>query len=233
MNQILESTCPDGNSLVERFAALFQGLTRAFGQYIVPRGAKADDRGKIKGTASTWDKQPLQLADYQAHLDNERGLGICPLTDDDTCWFAAIDVDLYPIDHRNYRARRKAQSAIGSLFAFGIYLKRRHGPPVWRDEARRYNQTYFDPPLRPDEMRDTLNSVGRRDYQYPCDKEPIANYCNRAACVKRQFGVRGGNDERVFGDVKFGRLRPPVHTPRPWLEIRPARGCPRPQSARP
>src|SRR5690242_13304820 len=84
-----------------RFMALFSGLTRCFGQYIVPPGTKATDaRGKIEGKAETWSKRLLNVNDWEAHLAGERGLGIVPIRDDDTCLFGAIDIDIYPLDPR-------------------------------------------------------------------------------------------------------------------------------------
>lgn len=87
--------------------ALFSGLTRSFGQYIVPPGAKADARGKVEGRAETWSKRLLVADDWEAHLSGARGLGIVPIRDDDACLFGAIDVDIYPVDYREvYEACR-------------------------------------------------------------------------------------------------------------------------------
>jgi hypothetical protein len=91
----------ESKALTARFDRLFDGLRRAFGQYLVPPGTRADDRGKIEGKAETWSRRLLELADWEAHLSGERGLGIVPIRDDDTCLFGAIDIDIYPVDHRD------------------------------------------------------------------------------------------------------------------------------------
>jgi hypothetical protein len=83
-----------------RFMALFAGLERAFGQYTVPPGTKADAKGKVEGRAKTVTDRDLTLADWEAHLAGKHGLGIVPLRDDSTCMFGAIDIDVYPVDHR-------------------------------------------------------------------------------------------------------------------------------------
>jgi hypothetical protein len=77
---------------------LFSGLERAFGQYFVPPGTKADERGKVEGRAETWSKRPLELNDWEDHLAGKRGLGIVPITDASECRFGAIDIDKYPLD---------------------------------------------------------------------------------------------------------------------------------------
>jgi hypothetical protein len=80
--------------------ALFAGLYRAFDQYYIASGTKADGRGKVEGRAATWSERPLNIEDWEAHLNGERGLGICPLRDDNMCRFGALDIDLYPLDPR-------------------------------------------------------------------------------------------------------------------------------------
>ena len=91
-----------------RFMALFAGLERAFGQYSVPPGAKADARGKIEGKAITVTDRRLTRADWEAHLSGECGLGVVPIREDNACLFGGIDIDIYPIDHREiYEACRE------------------------------------------------------------------------------------------------------------------------------
>lgn len=88
----------EATALANRFINLFAGLDRAFGQYVIPPGARATGKGKVEGKATTVSARRLALADWEAHLRGERGLGVCPLKDDDTCSFGAIDIDVYPID---------------------------------------------------------------------------------------------------------------------------------------
>ena len=343
-------------STIERFCTLFAGLARAFGQYTVPAGAKADSRGKIEGQAVTWSARPIRMDDWQAHLDGSRGLGICPLTDDNTVTFAAIDIDIYPTDPRTVyeackqynipltlcrsksggihgyvffsepvpaslvrerirlwaslfgyqgcdvfpaqdvmdelasgnwinlpyfqgdRSLRYAYREDGSaltmdefleyaesvkidrrfleeweadnksvtedtetpwygsppclktlaelggfvagkrnngFFNVSLYLKRRHGVG-WKESARAYNQKYFDPPLRDDEIRDTLGSVGRRNYSYTCDKSPICEACNRQACMKVAFGVGTIERGRTSSSIELGKLQKILTEPPTW-----------------
>lgn len=79
----------------ERFMRLFRGYEKRHGRYTVE---KQEDSGKYTGKAHTVD-QPPEIADFEAHLKGERGIGIIPLTSDNRCYFAAIDIDEYPVDH--------------------------------------------------------------------------------------------------------------------------------------
>jgi hypothetical protein len=89
-------------TLGERFALRFRGLDRAYGRYIP---AKAKKPGKLKLEAvrdPATVREPVTLAHYERHMrgEQEQGIGIIPVTDDATCWFAAIDVDQYDgLDH--------------------------------------------------------------------------------------------------------------------------------------
>lgn len=97
--------------IAEAFARLFAGLDRVHGRYVVPTDARPDAKGKIAGKAWT-AHEPLGLEDLVAHLSGEEvsvkngdgrlvgalGIGVCPIRDDATCVFGAIDVDVYPLD---------------------------------------------------------------------------------------------------------------------------------------
>jgi hypothetical protein len=80
----------------------FAGLDRAYGRYVV--GGQPDARGKITGQRRTV-KAPVTLALWVAHLTTPEGLGIVPVRPDGTCVFAAIDIDVYPLEIKDIAAR--------------------------------------------------------------------------------------------------------------------------------
>jgi hypothetical protein len=84
----------------ERFAALFAGLDRAYGQYDLSKPTVRQRDGKLEGRAWTVKKTPT-LEVWKAHLEGRMGLGIPFLKDDDTVGVAAFDVDVYPLDMRD------------------------------------------------------------------------------------------------------------------------------------
>lgn len=83
--------------LAPRFDALFDGLRRAYGYYILDAhqsGVKQKGRGGYKYEAvnpELWSK----------HLNGEGGIGVVPIRDDATCSWGAIDIDAYVgMDHQ-------------------------------------------------------------------------------------------------------------------------------------
>jgi hypothetical protein len=69
----MPDTMPD---TLEKFASLFKGRTDAWG-----------------GVEGMSHKKPVTLENYMAHLAGQTSLGVYPLLDDGTCWFAAVDLD--------------------------------------------------------------------------------------------------------------------------------------------
>ena len=82
--------------VLSRFQYRFRGLERSHGTYELG-GQTEQDGTKKKGKARTIH-QPLTDEDWESHLSGAVGLGICPVREDSTCVFGAIDVDEYDLD---------------------------------------------------------------------------------------------------------------------------------------
>ena len=67
----------------ERFRSLFTGNDRSFGVFN-PKTNKLFTKN-----------QPVDLSNYEDHLEGSKGVGIVPIMDDETCWFGAIDIDAH------------------------------------------------------------------------------------------------------------------------------------------
>lgn len=80
----------------DRMFDLFSGWDKAHGVF-KPGAGKPDQKGKVKGKQST-DRTPPTPELWKAHLKGEIGLGVYMLRLDSTVRFAAIDVDVYPLD---------------------------------------------------------------------------------------------------------------------------------------
>lgn len=78
--------------LASQFRNLFQGLERAHGEFRLTGRTSA--AGKKEGKAQTVS-EPVTEELWQQHLDGEVGLGVVPVTDEATCCWGAIDVDVY------------------------------------------------------------------------------------------------------------------------------------------
>ncbi len=73
------------NSLVERFALLYRSNRRSYGQF------DPSPSGKRVITV----RGDFTIDHVVAHLHGEMGLGLVPIQDDNTCWWAAIDIDVH------------------------------------------------------------------------------------------------------------------------------------------
>lgn len=80
---------------VDDFALLFEGAKGAYGTYTITDAPK--ENGKILGQGKSIAK-PVTKELWNAHLMGKLGLGISPINEDSMARFAAIDVDIYPID---------------------------------------------------------------------------------------------------------------------------------------
>lgn len=102
-------------TLAKRFMDLFAGLTRAYGQYRLPEGVKANAKGKVEipSDQRRTVHQPVTEELWQAHLDGRDAIGIVPINDTHQTKFGAIDIDTYPIDLLMLRRKLTAIKAIG------------------------------------------------------------------------------------------------------------------------
>jgi hypothetical protein len=75
-----------------QFFTRFTGLTRVHGHFR-PEGVERERDGKQEGFTETIHA-PATVDLWQGHLDGVYGLGIVPITDEGTCVWGAIDVDI-------------------------------------------------------------------------------------------------------------------------------------------
>lgn len=69
---------------IDRFMALYRGNERSFGTFN-PRAR----------TPMLTVKAPYSDENVRSHLEGELGLGMVAILDDDTCWWAALDIDVH------------------------------------------------------------------------------------------------------------------------------------------
>lgn len=78
-----------------KFMKIFKGLDRVYGTYSLQRTKKVKRKGdKIVGKPATVHKKITAQA-WKDHIDGHLGIGIIPIRDDSTCFFGAIDIDIY------------------------------------------------------------------------------------------------------------------------------------------
>jgi hypothetical protein len=88
-----------------------------------------------------------------------------------------------------------------------VYLRKRF-PDGWQDKIGEYNVAMSDPQLGLSEINVLAKSVGRKDYGFRCNQQPIKPHCNRKLCLTRMCGVGdspdGGDDGlEISGVTKY------------------------------
>jgi hypothetical protein len=92
-----------------------------------------------------------------------------------------------------------------ALFAMGVYSKMKFGEQ-WEEPFDGYNSDFFTPPLPSREVQMLVKSLARKTYFYPCNKPPLTQYCNKALCMKREFGIGQGCSEPTLNIGKLVKL---------------------------
>jgi len=83
--------------LVKQFMAIFDGLQEAYGTF---RIEKQGANGKAQGKAGVV-REPRTTLLWENHLIGRHGIGIIPINEDNNCKWGCIDIDQYPLDHKN------------------------------------------------------------------------------------------------------------------------------------
>lgn len=92
------------DGLAKKFMEIFAGMEEAHGTYEIRGPARMD--GKRTGQARTI-REPVSVALWSEHLAGTNSIGIVPIRTDETCSWGCIDVDVYPVDHKEVLRRIK------------------------------------------------------------------------------------------------------------------------------
>jgi hypothetical protein len=89
------------------------------------------------------------------------------------------------------------------LFSFAVYLKKKD-PEFWEQGLFEVNES-LKAPLLKDEIEGTIiGSLRKKDYIYKCNEAPCVDFCRKALCKKRDFGI--GKEGGYFSDLDYGQL---------------------------
>jgi len=89
------------------------------------------------------------------------------------------------------------------LFSFGVYLKKAD-PEFWEQKLFGINDA-MNEPLPRDELEGTIvSSLRKKDYAYKCAEAPCVDYCRKAICKTRDFGI--GKEGGYFSELEYGKL---------------------------
>lgn len=73
-----------------------------------------------------------------------------------------------------------------SVLNIAIYEKKKHGD-AFAEHVQTANADFTQ--LGSREVASVITSVGKKDYGYTCDKEPICSVCDKPTCLTRKYGV--------------------------------------------
>ena len=83
--------------LVEHFSELFSGYEEAYGTYDASQLGASNGKQKLKQWS---ERRPVTEMVFRKHLEGVAPLGVYLLNKDGRVSFAAIDIDIYPLDHK-------------------------------------------------------------------------------------------------------------------------------------
>lgn len=97
------------------------------------------------------------------------------------------------------------------LFSIGVYL-RKSRPDSWEGDLDKYNHKFMSPPLLLSDVQGVVKSLKRKEYAYPCQKQPISQHCNSGLCRTRKWGVGSGMAGRFpsLGGLTKLDTKPPI-----------------------
>lgn len=83
---------------IEKFSAIFDGLKEAYGTFKIE---KKQANGKNGGKAAIL-REPRTMVLWEGHLTGKgKGIGIIPINEENNCKWGCIDIDQYPLDHKD------------------------------------------------------------------------------------------------------------------------------------
>lgn len=87
-----------------------------------------------------------------------------------------------------------------AVYQMAVYFSRAY-PDDWQDKVRDAAVNNTSPSLSQREVSAIIHSISNKQYQYNCEAEPMKSLCDKVACLKRKFGIGGG--EQQSEELKF------------------------------
>lgn len=96
-----------------------------------------------------------------------------------------------------------------ALYSLGVF-RRMADPENWEALLMKDNADLIKPPLSTSEVNTVVKSLTRKEgYFYKCGDQPIRDYCNKAVCSTRKYGIGKGGDTSLTGLIKI-EGHPPI-----------------------
>lgn len=96
-----------------------------------------------------------------------------------------------------------------ALFNLGVYARMAKGEK-WEEAVRAYNRDMMKPPLPDKEVDIVIAQLGKKEYFYKCDDQPIVSFCNKEVCITRRYGIGPGQRAADLGSMTKINGDPPI-----------------------
>jgi hypothetical protein len=95
-------------------------------------------------------------------------------------------------------------------FNLGVYCRKAR-PDDWQQYLAELNAINFPPDKWPvSDLASKIKSLAKKKYQYQCSIQPLAGYCDKAACKHRKFGVGAENFLPDLSSLSVLMTDPPI-----------------------
>ena len=95
------------------------------------------------------------------------------------------------------------------LFDLGVFVRKKF-QDTWERKVEEFNFKYMKPPLGAQEVLTVVRALNNKDYHYKCNDQPIAAFCNAAACRTCEYGVGSSGGLPQFGNLQKQDSQPPI-----------------------
>lgn len=214
-------------------AALVQGVLKQWAANIGYPGVEVFPKQKklSKGQVGNWINLPYFNAEetvrfawssgQQMSLDeflDRAEASLCDKSRLMSLTFGADHQDAPPcIQHILTKGGVTSGSRNNALFNIAVYLKKIDPNNIEEPLMQiNYDKSIVYKPLPRREITTIVSSVGKGDYGYRCNEEPICSLCDKELCKTRKYGIGQGN-KTMFHDFIFGGLKKIMTDPPKYL----------------
>jgi len=113
--------------IIQKLMVLFKGNERFHGAANVVGSKRDEDKNKWEPAHIRYEFTPATETEWRAHLSGQRFLGLCPLLDDATVWFACMDVDKSNSGNYDFEYSEEMNKITQSGFPLVVYRTKSGG----------------------------------------------------------------------------------------------------------
>jgi hypothetical protein len=96
-----------------------------------------------------------------------------------------------------------------ALFSFGVLAKKMK-PEGWERLIFEWNEQFIRPPHPAARIKELIDSLSKKSYNYKCHDAPCVSHCNMALCRTRKYGIGPGGGADIIESVSILDTEPPL-----------------------